>query len=109
LPVLPVDSGGDPGCEEEADGSSSSVEAIRREVKPPPGNGGSISMPSILLMSMMMSPPTAHPAVPKPPDLIDGERECFAHIMMVRETSSASRGHTTAFAQVITLPLKIRE
>lgn len=59
------------------------VGTSRRLVKPPPSCGGSISISTSLLKSMIMSPPIAHPAVPYPPALIDGDKECFVQNFMI--------------------------
>lgn len=76
----------------------------------PPGRSGfgtSIPMSTILLMSRTTSPPTAQPAVPYPPALMDGDNECFKQKSMTVLTSSASTGQTTAFASDFTFPLNI--
>ena len=99
----------------------------RRLVKDPSSFGISMSTSISLETSMIISPPMDQPAVPYPPALTEGDRECFEqnrtilqggqnwyHSGKKREityllTSSASKGQTTALAIVNTFPLKMVE
>jgi len=48
-----------------------------RLVKEPSAFGISMSISTSLLRSTIISPPIAHPAVPYPPALMDGDSECL--------------------------------